>query len=120
MQWTIQDLVGGIALAQYRTKVKPCIAGADSIREVAEYVLDLKRKWFHLGLSLGLHYFTLKDIEASNVEDHMTKMLAYWLDNKGVKGSPSWMSLAQALSSPLVKGSKEAHKILTEHPHVQT
>lgn len=91
------------------------ITGIDSLREVAGYVQDLKRKWFHLGLSLGLHYPMLKNIEASSVEDHITEMLTCWLKGKEVSGSPSWMSLAQGLSSPLVRGSLEAHKIQKEH-----
>ena len=92
--------------------------GQESLREVAEYVGDLNHKWFHLGLSLGLRYSTLKNIEASHhhdVGDHMTDNIKSWLDGKGVRGPPSWRSLALALDCPLVRGRQVAHRIEREH-----
>ena len=97
---------------------------AGSVREVAGYVQDLSHKWFHLGLSLGLRYPTLKNIEASHhhdVGDHMTDTLLKWLRGAdqeatgGVRGPPSWRSLALALDCPLVKESQVARKIQRNH-----
>ena len=78
-------------------------------------------KWFHLGLSLGLHYSTLKDIEASHflgVENHMTNVLQKWLneiDRVSERGPPSWRSLALALDCPLVREHQVARSIQDEH-----
>ena len=93
-------------------------ADSESMCEVFDYVHDLSRKWFHLGLSLGLRYPTLKNIEASHhhdVGDHMTDIIKSWLDGKGVRGPPSWKSLAQALNCPLVRENQLAQKIRAEH-----
>ena len=96
----------------------------DSVREVAAYVQDLSHKWFHLGLSLGLRYPTLKNIEASHhhdVGDHMTNMLLKWLKGvdlettRKVRGPPSWKSLALALKCPLVREFQVAKRIQREH-----
>jgi hypothetical protein len=102
-----------------------CNAAQDSFIKIVEYVHDLSYKWFHLGLSLGLHYHTLKNIEASHhhdVGEHMTDMLLKWLrgtgleTTEGVKYPPSWRSLARALGSPLVNMHHMACKIMKEHP----
>ena len=94
------------------------------MREVKEYVHDLEHKWFHLGLSLGLRYPTLKNIEASHhqdIGDRMTDMLVKWLNGvdlettKGVSGPRSWRSLALALDCPLVRERTVADKIQREH-----
>jgi hypothetical protein len=100
------------------------LADSDSMAEVACYVHDLNRKWFHLGLALGLRYPTLKNIEAtyqSDVGDYMMNMLLKWL--KGIdretterlRGPPSWKSLAQALDCPLVSENQVARKIEMNH-----
>jgi hypothetical protein len=94
-----------------------------SLCEIAEYVHDLSYKWFHLGLSLGLRYHTLKNIEASHhdVGERMTDMLLKWLrgagleTTKGVRDPPSWRSLAKALDSSLVNVHHVACKIMKEH-----
>ena len=99
----------------------------DSVKEVKEFVKDLEHKWFHLGLSLGLRYPTLKIIEAShhaNVGDHMTDMLAKWLNGvdpettRGVSGPRSWRSLASALDCPLVRERTAALEIQREHLNI--
>ena len=82
-----------------------------------EYVHGFSDKWFHLGLSLGLQYHTLKHIEASghnaDVGDHMMSMLQEWLNGAG--SLPNWGSLAVALESPLVREGEAAQKIRSEH-----
>jgi hypothetical protein len=95
---------------------------AGSVREVTGYVQDLSHKWFHLGLSLGLRYPTLKNIGASHhhdVGDHMTDMLLKWLRGadrtERVRGPPSWRSLALALNCPLVRESQVARNIQGNH-----
>ena len=86
----------------------------NSMKKIAEHIRDLNHKWFHLGLSLGLRYPTLKNIEASHhhdVGDHMTDIIKSWLDGKGVRGPPSLRSLAQALDCPLVREYAVARKV---------
>jgi hypothetical protein len=92
------------------------------------YLTVLNSKWFHIGLSLGLCYSTLKNIEASHhhdVGDHMTNTLKKWLKGvdlettKRLRGPPSWRSLAQALDSPLVRGRQVSRKIQREHQMTQ-
>ena len=88
------------------------------------YVHDLEHKWFHLGLSLGLRYPTLRKIEASHhqdVGDYMTDILVKWLNGvdlettKGVSGPRSWRSLSLALDCPLVRERTVANKIQREN-----
>ena len=93
---------------------------APDYSRVVELTQDLNHKWFHLGLSLGLRYPTLKSIEASHhhdVGDHMTDMLHKWLKGIGQKtrGPPSWRSLAHALDCPLVREHVVARKIKQEY-----
>ena len=59
-------------------------------------------KWIDLGLSLGLYYPTLKDIDAQykDINDCLRECLAKWLnkeDNVEKKGVPSWTSLIKGL-----------------------
>ena len=85
------------------------------------YVHTLKHKWFHLGLSLGLHYSTLKCIEASHhlgIDNHITNVLHKWLnevDCVSERGPPCWRSLALALDCPLVCECQVARSIRDEH-----
>ena len=98
--------------------------GTDSIAVVRRSVHSLNHKWFHLGLSLGLSYSTLKSIEASHhydIGDHMTDMLQKWLEGvdedtaKEFRGPSSWRSLALALDCPLVREHQVALNIKSEH-----
>ena len=104
------------------TSLPPLPEGSDSLGAIAAYVLDVSHKWFHLGLSLGLRYPTLKNIEASHshegVEGHMTSVLQRWLRGVSIentaasgctRGVPSWRALALALDSPLVKEQFRLH-----------
>ena len=120
-QWTIPNLVGETAqMPQSNCNDVSCHAGTDSLKFVAEYVQDLKRKWFLFGLSLGLCYSTLKDIEASHhhdVGDCINGVIMKWLEGKGLRGPPSWRSLAQAMASPLTNKGPVAQKIEKEHLH---
>ena len=108
----------------------PSPEGSDSLGDIAAYVHDVNHKWFHLGLSLGLRYPTLKNIEASHshqgVEGHMTNVLQRWLRGVAIentviassgctRGFPSWRALALALDSPLVKERQAACKIQSDH-----
>lgn len=99
------------------TKLPHVLTDSDALKPVTECVADLNHKWFHLGISLGMRYHILKNIEASShhndVRNHMTNMLQEWL--KHVGGPPSWRALALALESPLVKERPVARKVLREH-----
>lgn len=95
-----------------------------------EYMHDLNHKWFHLGLSLGLRYPTLKNIEASphhcDIGDYMKDTLLKWLEGvdlettMAVRGPHSWRSLALALDCPLVKESKLACRMQNITAHNST
>lgn len=96
---------------------------------IRQYVLSLNRKWFHLGLSLGLSYSTLKNLGASpnsyDVGDLMTSMLQKWLkgvdlNTTRVRGPPSWRSLALALNCPLVGESQVARDVQRDHQNSST
>ena len=91
----------------------------NSVSETLNYIHTLMYKWFHLGLSLGLHYSTLKCIEASHhlgVENQIN-VLQKWLnevDYVSERGPPSWRSLALALDCPLVREHQVACSIQDE------
>ena len=105
-----------------------CISGPDDLGEVMVYTSTLNHKWFHLGLSLGLSYSTLKCIEASHhydVGSHMTDVLLQWLRNvdhvliESAK-PPSWGALVLALESNLVRERPTAQRVLRDHPMPDT
>jgi hypothetical protein len=97
----------------------------ESLRDIAEYVRDSYHKWFHLGLSLGIRYATLKEIECTpghhQLEDYALDMLQKWLRSAHLEtGPPSCRSLAQALDCPLVREHKQAQKIQYDHQNLST
>ena len=79
-------------------------------------------EWFNLGLALGLHYHTLKQLEIENrgiIGDCMREMLAAWLKRQDFvtkNGLPSWQVLANALTRPNVNRAELTEQIAKKHP----
>ena len=76
---------------------------------VLEELIDVGKKWFRLGLALGLKKPTLKKIKDENddVDDCKLEMLTQWLEHL----NPSWRSLVDALRNPTVKHEEVADVI---------
>ena len=77
--------------------------------------------WFHLGLTLGLFYSTLKTIQRMNRENFsecLGDTLVGWLrkiDGVYREGKPSWRTLARALVHPLVNQRSLAEEIANNY-----
>ena len=86
-----------------------------SLKDISQHLQRLDHTWFYLGLSLGVPYDALKNIESNEreVEGRMIAMLARWLQDRHVHGSgvASWRSLAMALDGCLVGKRKIAQQI---------
>ena len=87
----------------------------ESLKDISQHLQRLDHTWFYLGLSLGVPYDALKNIESNEreVEGRMIAMLARWLQDRHVHGSgvASWRSLAIALDGCLVGKRKIAQQI---------
>ena len=72
---------------------------------------------FNLGLVLGLTFLTLEHIKSSS--SFLNEMLAAWLQErdqvgKAPFGSPSWMTLVNALGHPRITQTGIADRIACE------
>ena len=89
--------------------------GDKCLKDILQHLGCLGHTWFYLGLSLGVPYNALKNIECNEreVEGRMIAMLARWLQDRHVHGSgvASWRSLAMALDGCLVGERKIAQQI---------
>ena len=89
--------------------------GDECLNDILQLLGDLDHTWFYLGLSLGVPYDALKNIESNEreVEERMIAMLSRWLQDRHVHGSgvASWRSLAMALDGCLVGKKKIAQQI---------
>ena len=66
-------------------------------------------RWYSLGLTLGIAVATLDKIEEDkhNEDDRKREMLKCWLST----ASASWLSLVDALKSPLINMERLANEI---------
>ena len=91
------------------------ILGEEFLKDILQHLGHLDHTWFYLGLSLGVPYDALKNIESNEreVEGRMIAMLARWLQDRHVHGLgvASWRSLAIALDGCLVGKRKIAQQI---------
>ena len=89
--------------------------GDECLKDILQLLGDLDHTWFYLGLSLGVPYDALKNIESNEreVEGRMIAMLSRWLQDRHVHGSgvANWRSLAIALDGCLVGKRKIAQQI---------
>ena len=84
------------------------VAGSSDLADVLHFLTACdfpKKKWYELGLKLGLLKSTLDDIEANHPNDVsrcLTECLDKWLrraDNVDSRGGATWNSLSDALKS---------------------
>ena len=79
-------------------------------------------EWFDLGLALGLHYDTLKQMEIENrgiIGECAREMLVSWLKRRDYvtkNGLPSWQVLGKALTHPNVNRAELTERIAKKHP----
>ena len=89
--------------------------GEEFLKDILQHLGHLDHMWFYLGLSLGVPYDALKNIESNEreVEGRMIAMLARWLQDRHVHGSgvASWRSLAIALDGCLVRRREIAQQL---------
>ena len=98
------------------------IADFPELPDIRSELIHVVTKWRSLGLALGLYFSTLEVIEYDNqgqVDKCMTEMLDAWLRRKDhVVECPSWRTLAEALSQPMVNKVELANRIATTYTSV--
>ena len=72
--------------------------------------------WYHLGLKLDIPPHELERIkhDGCDEKDRLCRMLLYWLST----GRASWLSLVEALKSPLIDMKRLAMEIASNHSGV--
>ena len=91
--------------------------GTADLYDVLEAIVDVKDKWFMLGLALGLKMPTLREIRKDYngiIVDCKCEMLTKWLE-KADGCTPSWASLVTALKTKNVDHKSIADKIEQDH-----
>ena len=82
----------------------------DDLREVRALLYPLRRKWYDIGIELGLRVGELDTIHAAGI-DHgecLIKMLKLWL--KSINPLPTWKALRDALKAEPVDEVELAEK----------
>ena len=72
-------------------------------RDVKEAVYDARRKYYQIGLELGLKQPDVKTIATQHGNDYdqgLDNVLVKWMNQRNL--IPTWKSLSKALRSPLV------------------
>ena len=104
----------------YRTFLSTGIPVFDDLIDVKQHLTGLK-KWFDLGLELGLFESTLKQIKLRHREktaECLKEMLTSWLkqeDDARKKGEVNWATLVIALRSHTVKENGIADAIADKY-----
>ena len=90
--------------------------GDDDFADIVDYLWDLdKEQLIQLGITLGLHFKRLKDMEDSKT--FCCDLVHQWLnkvDAVGKKGLPTWSTLVNALRHRRVSQTGVAEKISKE------
>ena len=78
---------------------------------VRQVLFDIRAKWYHIGVELGLPVGTLDAIRTqfTDLTDCVTEMCSKWL--KGTHPSPTWDDLIKAVESPFVGEKSLAQKL---------
>ena len=74
----------------------------NDLREVRELLYPVRRKWYDIGLELGLKVDELDNIQAAST-DHgecLIKMIKMWL--KSIDPMPSWKALGDVLKKDTI------------------
>ena len=104
----------------YITYLSTGILVFDDLIDVKQHLTGLKR-WFDLGLELGLFESTLKQIKLRHREktaECLKEMLTSWLkreDDVRKKGEVNWVTLVTALRSHIVKENGIADAIADKY-----
>ena len=72
----------------------------DNLREVRARLYPVRRKWYNIGIELGLKADELDTISAKHSADHgecLIEMIKLWL--KSIDPIPTWTALGDALRS---------------------
>ena len=107
-----EDFLNETQLAEkLREKYCPtetCLRLSD-LKVVLKEVLEVRAKWWTLGLELYLTTDTLDDIQQrySEPEDQLERVLIQWLK----RGSATWQQLVVALSSEFLDETRFAEKL---------
>ena len=82
----------------------------DDLREVRALLYPVKRKWYDIGIELGLRVDELENIQAADADDGkcLTKMIFIWL--KSINPLPTWKALGDALKAEPVHEMELAGK----------
>ena len=74
----------------------------DNLREVRHLLHKVRRRWYDIGIELGLSVEELDTIRADNTDllDCLTAMLKTWL--KLTDPIPTWRALGEALRAPTI------------------
>ena len=85
--------------------------GIDDLAAVRRALFDIRAKWYHIGVELGLPVGTLNAIRTqfTDLTDCVTEMCTKWL--QGTHPSPTWDDLIKAVESPFVGENCLAQKL---------
>ena len=81
------------------------------LKRVRKLLLEVKSKWYDIGLELDIDPDTLDDIKdkfKDNHQDCLTEMLKVWL--KSTNPKPTWTALGDALKDEAVDEVELAKK----------
>lgn len=89
----------------------------EHLRYVIEALVDIKHKWYEVGLQLGLSSSVLDGIEeqcSQNLDKALREMLKKWLKEVGDKPH-TWTDITDALRRKSVGESKVADEIESKY-----
>ena len=89
------------------------VLGISDLDAVIEAIWEARKKWFYIGLNLGIKKEKLEDIKRENqdVDDRFTEMVLTWLSNDKDTYTCTWATLATVLRSPSVRFGQLADKL---------
>ena len=80
-----------------------------NLREVREFLYDVRLKWYDIGIELNIPLTELDDIKKKYNDDSsdcLREMVRVWLNSKSFETPPTWKALADALEAKAI--SKKA------------
>ena len=88
----------------------------DDLATVKRFLFEAKRKWYNIGLELGVKDSMLDEIKAGHGTDYdacLREMLQIWL--RFYPNKPTWDRLADALGEQAVAENELADKGMCVH-----
>jgi hypothetical protein len=74
------------------------VLGMDALKDVRALLFSIRKKWYNIGIELGLSVVELDVIESNHKDDPdrcLVEMIKMWL--KSIDPFPTWSTLACAL-----------------------